>query len=135
MGSCEYLKVSKPKQRRTEILRLRNIRFLRGAKQLDHDHLELEFEDSIALTFELQKKDEKMNTVTLMASHEACLCLERAAAAIVRRIWKYPSMSQDSPISTSTVTINECLAQVTSTHMINALTDTVGDSRGKTGHK
>ena len=65
-----------------------------------------------------------MDTVTLMASQDACLCLVRGAAAIVRRIRKYPGSSQDSPIST--VTVNGHLKQVTSTHMINALRDAVG---------
>jgi hypothetical protein len=65
-----------------------------------------------------------MDTVTLMASQDACLCPVRGAAAIVRRIRKYPGSSQDSPIST--VTVNGHLKQVTSTHMINALRDAVG---------
>jgi len=119
--SCEYLKVAKPDQWRTEKLRLRNVRFFRGVEQLSHDHRELEFADCVALTFERQKKDEKMDTVTLMASQDARLCPVRAAAAIVRRISKYPGSSKDSPIST--VIANGHLEQVTSTHMINALRD------------
>ena len=59
-----------------------------------------------------------------MASQDACLCLMRAAATILRRIRKYLGSSQDSPILT--VTVNEHLEQVTSTHMINALRDAVG---------
>jgi hypothetical protein len=65
-----------------------------------------------------------MDTVTLMASQDAYLCPVRAAAAIVRRIRKYPGSSQDFPIMT--VTVNGHLKQVTSTHMINALSDAVG---------
>jgi hypothetical protein len=74
--------------------------------------------------FKQQKKDKKMDTVTLMASHDACLCLVRAAAAIVRKIRKYPGSSQDSLILT--VTVIGHLEQVMSTHMINALRDAVG---------
>lgn len=105
-----------------------SIQFLRGAKQLDHNHRELEFADCIALTFERQKKDKKMNTVTLMCSQEACLCPVRAVAAIVRTIWKYHSTSQDSPISTSTVTI---------VHPHDKCVDSHNGRyrRGKTGHK
>jgi hypothetical protein len=103
MHSCEYLKVEKPDQQRTKILRLKNVRFFRGAEQLGHDHRELEFADCIAFTFKRQKKEEKMDTVTLMASQDACLCPVMGAAAIVRRIRKYPGSSQDSPISTVTV--------------------------------
>ncbi len=74
MRSCEYLKVANPNQQRTKILRMRNIRFFRGTEQLGHDHRELEFADCVALTFKRQKKEEKMDTVTLMASQDACLC-------------------------------------------------------------
>jgi hypothetical protein len=63
--------------------------------------------------------------VTLMASEDACLFPVRAAAAIVRRIRKYPGSSQDSPIST--VTVNGHLQKVTFTHMINALRDAVAN--------
>ena len=51
MRSCEYLKVAKPNQRRTKILRLRNVRFFQGVDQLGYDHRELEFSDCVALTF------------------------------------------------------------------------------------
>ncbi len=124
MRSCKYLKVAKPDQQRTKILRLRNVRIFRGAEQLGHNHRELEFADCVALTFERQKKEEKMDMVTLMASQDACLCPVKGAAAIVRRIRKYPGSSQDSPILT--VTVNGHLKQVASTHMINALRDSVG---------
>ena len=124
MRSCEYLKVTKPDQRRTEILRLRNIRFFQGVEQVGHDHKELESANCIALTFERQKKDKKIYTVTLMVSQDARLCPVRASAAIVRRIRKYPGSSQDSPIST--VKVNGHLKQVTSTHMIHALRYAVG---------
>jgi hypothetical protein len=124
MRSCEYLKVAKPDLWRTKILRRRNVRFFRGVEQLGNDHKELEFADCVAFTFEQQKKDKKMDTVTLMASQDARLCPVRAAAAIVRRIRKYPGSSQDSPIST--VIVNGHLEQVTSTHMIHVLRDAVG---------
>jgi hypothetical protein len=65
-----------------------------------------------------------MGTVTLMTSQDARLCPVRGAAAIVRRIRKYPGSSQDSLILT--VTVNRHLEQVMSTHMINALRDAVG---------
>jgi hypothetical protein len=52
MRSCECLKVANPDQRRTKILRMRNVRFFQGIDQLGHDHRELEFADCVALTFE-----------------------------------------------------------------------------------
>jgi hypothetical protein len=36
--SCKYLKVAKPKQQRTKILRLRNVRFFQGVEQLYRHH-------------------------------------------------------------------------------------------------
>ncbi len=65
-----------------------------------------------------------MGTVTIMASPDAHLCPVKAAAAIMRRIRKNNSSSQDSPILT--VTVNGHLKQVTPTHMINALRDSAG---------
>jgi hypothetical protein len=67
MRSCEYLKVQASKQCRTKIVRLRNIRFFTGTKQLEHNCPQLEFADCIAITFKQQKKDKKMDTITLMA--------------------------------------------------------------------
>ena len=100
MHSCKYLKVANPDQQRTKILRMRNVRFFQGVEQLDHDHRELEFVDCVALTCKQQKKGKKMDMVTFMTSQDVHLCLVRAAAAIVRRIRKYPGSSQDSPILT-----------------------------------
>jgi hypothetical protein len=42
--------------------------------------------DAISLTFEKQKKDEKMDTVTQIALGNVNLCRVRAAAAIVKQI-------------------------------------------------
>ncbi len=121
MRSCEYLKVQQAEQQRTKIIRQRNIRFFKGNKQLEHDHPDLEFADCVAITFKWQKKDEKMDTVTLMASEDVLLCPVRAAAAIVRRIKNYPGCLINSPIST--VLNGGIIEHVTSQHMIDALRD------------
>jgi hypothetical protein len=123
MCSSEYLKVQKADQQRAEPIRLRNILFFKGSKLLKHNHQELEFADCIALTFEHQKKDEKMDTVLLMVSKDLLLCPARAAAAIARQIMKYPGSSKNSPIST--VLLNGIIDQVTSSHMVDALRDAV----------
>ncbi len=83
MRSCEYLKVQQVEQQRTKIIRRRNIHFFKGNEQLEQDHPNLEFANCVTITFERQKKDEKMDTVTLMASEDVLLCTVRAAAAIV----------------------------------------------------
>ena len=74
MRSCEYLKVHQSEQQRTNIIRLRNIQFFRDGKQLDHSNIELEYSDCVSITFERQKKDEKMDMITQMASGDGTLC-------------------------------------------------------------
>ena len=74
MQSCKYLKVHQSEQRRTDIIRLRNIRFFRNGEQLDHNSLEIEYSDCVSITFERQKKDKKMDTITQMASRDGTLC-------------------------------------------------------------
>jgi len=76
--SCDYLKVEKPDQQRTEILRLMKAKIFRGVEQLGNDHKELEFAHWVALTLKRQKKDEQMNTVNLMASQDARLYAGRS---------------------------------------------------------
>ncbi len=84
--SCKYCKVPPAKQGQTTILCLQNIRFFRDGKLIDHNNPELEYLDAVSLTFEKQKKDEKMDTITQMALGDVKLCPVRAAAAIVKQI-------------------------------------------------
>jgi hypothetical protein len=121
MRSCKWLKVQQAKQQRTKITRQRNIRFFKGKEQLEHDHPDLEFANCIAITFKRQKKEQKMDTVTLMASKDVFLCPVRAAAAIVQMIKNYPGCSINSPIST--VLNGGIIEHVMSQHMIDALRD------------
>jgi hypothetical protein len=64
-----------------------------------------------------------MDRINQMALGES-LCPVQSAAAIVKRIKKYPGTSQNSPIST--VFDHGIMTQVTSNHVINALRDVVG---------
>ena len=68
MRSREYMKVPRAEQGRTKLLLLRNIRFVRNGKNVSHDDPALELSDCIAITFEMQKKEEKNNTVHHKAS-------------------------------------------------------------------
>jgi hypothetical protein len=63
MRSREYLKVPRAELGRTKILLLLNIRFVRNGKNVSHDNPALELSDSIAIWFEMQKKEEKNDTV------------------------------------------------------------------------
>jgi hypothetical protein len=59
----------------------------RDGKLITHNDAELEYFDAVSLTFEKQKKDEKIDTITQMASGEVKLCPVRAAATV--RLPKY----------------------------------------------
>jgi hypothetical protein len=99
MRSCEYLKVTQAEIRRTEILCLRNLCFFKDGKLVKHNDPHLEFSDCMAITFEMQKKDKKNNTVTQMASGEVKMCPIWMAAAIVHRIRSYEKSNDNTPIS------------------------------------
>jgi len=123
MRSCEYVKVPQQEKRRTEILRLRNLRFFKNGRLIDHNDPSLEYADCLNVTFEMQKKDEKNDTTTQMASGDITLCPVRAAAAIVRRIRSYPGSTNDTPISA--IWRCDCIDHITSKQIANALRDAV----------
>ena len=58
--SCEYLKVPRREMKRTKLLCLRNIKFFKDGRLLLTPSADLEFADTIAVTFEMQKNDKKM---------------------------------------------------------------------------
>jgi hypothetical protein len=92
--SCEYLKVPHAEKRRTDVLRLRNIRFFKNGRLLPHNHPDLERADCVSITFEMQKKDKKSDTANQLAYGDISLCPVQAWAALVRRrrIWGYPGL-------------------------------------------
>ena len=98
---------------------IRNIRFFLDGRELSHNDPRLEYADCVSVTFEFQKKDERNNTVTQMASMDILLCPIRQWAAIVRRILGYPGANVDTPVSA--VWRNNRIKQVTSKDMVNAL--------------
>ena len=70
-----------------------------------------------------KKKDKKINTVTQIALGDIKLCPIYAAAAIVRQIRGYPSMTADTPVSA--IMINNRITHITSQIVIDALQDAV----------
>ena len=80
-------------------MRLWNIRFFRDGRELSHNNHELEYVDSFSITFEWQKKDERMDTVTQVLSGDRLLCPVRQWAAVVRRIWGYPGATREIKVS------------------------------------
>ena len=67
----------------------------------------------------MQKKDEKNNTMTHMASGDVMLCPVRAAAAIVRWIRAYLGSTHTTPIST--IWRCDCIDHIRSKKIANTL--------------
>ena len=57
--SCEYLKVPQAEKRRTDILRLRNLRFFKDGREKHHSNPNLEYADAVSVTFEWNGKRKK----------------------------------------------------------------------------
>ncbi len=74
MRSCEYVKVPQQEKQRTEILCLRNLCFFKNGCLVEYNDPSLEYADCLNVTFEMQKKDEKNDTTTQMASGDITLC-------------------------------------------------------------
>ena len=98
---------------------MHNIRFFSQGKELSHDNPRLEYADCVSITFEFQKKDERNDTVTQMASGDILLCPVRQWAAIVKRILGYPGADDDTPVSA--VWRHGRIEHVTSKDMVNGL--------------
>ena len=78
MRSCEYLLVPQSEKRRTDILRLRNIRFFTEGIETSNNSTDLGFSDCVSITFEFQKKEERNDTVTLISQRMTCYVLSGA---------------------------------------------------------
>ncbi len=98
--SCEYSKVLQSKDKRTKLLRLQNIRFFKNGRQLPLQSNDLELADSVAITFEMQKNDEKFDMVTHGRTDDSVLCPVLQWAHLVSRIWTYPGVSLDTNVCT-----------------------------------
>ena len=61
--SCEYLIVPKTEEQQTKLLCLRNIRFFKDGHFISAPSASLELTDSVAITFEIQKNDDKFELV------------------------------------------------------------------------
>ena len=100
MRSREYVSVPRAEEGQTKILVLRNFRFIReDGKVLSHNSVELEGADCVAITFEMQKKDEKNDTIHHKATGHLTMCPVRAAVELVRRIRSYARTNDKTPVS------------------------------------
>ena len=97
--SCEYMKVPQAEKRRTYILRLICIRFFLGGRELQHSNPNLKYADYVSITFEWQKKDERNDIVTQLASEHIIMCPVRQWTGLVKRIRNYPGATGNTPVS------------------------------------
>jgi hypothetical protein len=90
---------------------------------MSHDDSDLEHADCLAVTFEMQKKEDKNDTVHHKATRDQTMCPVQAAAELVRRIRSYPNTNDDTPISA--LLIGSRITHVTGKQVANVLKDTV----------
>ena len=123
MRSREYVSVPRAEEGRTKILVLRNFRFIRDGKVLSHDSVELECADCVAITFEMQKKEEKNDTIHHKATGDRTMCPVLAAIELVRRIRSYAKSNDETPVSA--VLMGTRIRHVTSKQVAKTLQDAV----------
>ena len=90
---------------------------------MNFDSPQLDLADCIPITFEMQKKDDKNNTITQHATGDMTMCPVKMAAALVRQVQSYPGTDDNTPICT--VWSRSVTTTVTSRQVINALKDAV----------
>jgi hypothetical protein len=79
--SCKYVKVNGP--HKTKLLKVSNIRFFCGNRNVKHSEPKLHLAECVSIIFEHQKRDAKNDTITQHRSGDRVLCLVRVWAAIV----------------------------------------------------
>jgi hypothetical protein len=117
--SYEYLKVPRREMKRTKLFCLWNIVFFKYGQLLSAPLDNLEFADSIAVTFEMKKNDQKHDTVIHGRTDNPILCPVLQWACLVNRIWTYPGTMEDT--SVCTVWCHDRRDQITSRQIILAL--------------
>jgi hypothetical protein len=116
--------------KRTKLLCLRNIRFFRDRRLLSTPLDSLELADSVAVTFEMQKNEQKHETVIHGWTDDPILCPVKQWARLVNRIWTYPGTTEDTPVCT--VWRHDSRDQITSRQVITTLCAacaTIGSAR------
>ena len=105
--------------KRTKLLCLQNIGFFKDGQLLLAPLDNLEFADSVAVTFEMQKKDQKHDTVIHGRTDNPILCPVVQWAHLINWIWTYLGTTEDT--SVCTVWRHDRYNQITSCRIILAL--------------
>ena len=115
--------LSQAEKRRTNILRLRCLRFFKDGRELQHSDTYLEYADCVSITFEWQKTDKRNDMVMRLALENIILCPLQQWSALVKRIRKYSVPTGDTPVWA--VRKNHKIEHVTSAEVVEALRDAV----------
>ena len=104
MWSCEYTNISwrelHPEAgRHTKLLCVRSFRLFQGTQMLNNFKDDLFKADSISITFDFQKNQERQETVTQEHPTDPDLCPVRSAASIIMFIVCMPGMSANTSIN------------------------------------
>ena len=87
MRSCEYLQTNiKEEDRRTKMLRVKNIKFKKKGKCLNINSKNLEKADLVMITFEFQKNDWRSKSVHMFRTKDKLLCPVKAWAKVIERL-------------------------------------------------
>jgi hypothetical protein len=101
MRSCEYLHTkTSESERRTKILRLRNIIFKKDGISISHKSKDLEKADIVMIIFEFQKNDKRDVQVHMFQTSDDVLNPVKAWAMTVKRVWGYKNSSEDTTVCT-----------------------------------
>ena len=123
MRSAEYTKVPDQEEKRTKLLKCSNIRFFKDGKLVPHSSIHLADSDSVSITFETQKNEEKNETVTQERTDDPILCPVKSFAKRIHQIRSHKNTTSSTPINT--VKINGRLYQISSKDNINFLRKSV----------
>jgi hypothetical protein len=98
MRSCEYLEVTG--ERRTKCVTVSGVRFFHDRRELPHSSSRLHLADSVSITFEFQKNDERNETVTMHRSGDPVLCPVLVWAAVIYRLRSYDGFNPAMKVNT-----------------------------------
>ena len=101
MRSCEFLMTTgNESAKRTRILRMRNIEFIKKGRIIPHDDKRLDTSDIVRIQFEFQKNDKRDIRVHMFRTDDKLLDPVKAWATTVKRVRSYIHSSDDSKVCT-----------------------------------
>lgn len=117
MRSCEYSKVTG--DRKTRLLRLKDIRFFKGRQELHkHANMDLRAATTVTITFRQQKNGQKDADIT-MHNSKSDLCPVIAWGQIVKRILTYPNTNLETTVNY--VRVNNKARQINSRDVLKMI--------------